>query len=256
MSNFKLKNVTIGSDLEMFLTKNGKICSAIGQLGGSKKEPKYIDNLCYIQEDNILAEANIPPVTTFEEFKNYINYIKDYLRHEKKYNLLFSSSEEIDDELLREPKAREFGCEKSLIVDYNEDGDEIPDLDFREDLERKSFSNIRVGGLHIHYGYDDNNDKVNREIVKLFDKNVTLSLLKHDNDKHQRRLFYGKAGEYRNKPYGVECRSLGSGLLKSNATLKLVWDGIQKTINDFNSGERVSHEEFEIIKDIINNHKN
>jgi hypothetical protein len=239
----------------MFLTKNGKIQSAIGQLGGTKKNPRSIGNLCYIQEDNILAEANIPPVTTFEEFKNYINYIKDHLRHEKGYNLLFSSSEVIPNELLREPKAMEFGCEKSLLVDYNEDGDEIPDLDFHKDLEIKSYSDIRVGGFHIHYGYDNPSPEVNRELIKLFDKNVTLALLKYDNDKNQRRLFYGKSGEYRNKPYGVEARSLGSGLLKSNATLKLVWDGIQKTISDFNSGDRVSTQEFEIIKEIINNNK-
>jgi hypothetical protein len=111
-------------------------------------------------------------------------------------------------------------------------------------------------GFHIHIGYKNPTQKISREIVKLFEKNVTLQLLKIDIDENNRREFYGKCGEYRIKPYGLECRSLGSALLKDENTLKLVWDGVQKTITEFNNGERVSTEEFEIIKDLINNYKN
>lgn len=110
-------------------------------------------------------------------------------------------------------------------------------------------------GFHIHIGYENPTQDISREIVKLFEKNVTLQLLKEDIDDHDRREFYGKCGEYRIKPYGLECRSVGSYFLKDESTIRKVWDGVQKTIVEFNNGERVSKQEFEIIKDIVDNYK-
>jgi len=254
---FKLQNITIGSDLEMFITdQDDNLQSAIGVFGGTKKEPKYIGELCYIQEDNILVEANIPPVDNFEDFYKYISYIKSYINDKhSEYKLKYSSSEIAPLELLFNEKAKEFGCEPVLIVDYNKDGDTIPFQEFELSVADKQFSNKRTGGFHLHIGYKNPSQKISREIVKLFEKNVTLPLLKEDIDEHNRREFYGKAGEYRIKPYGLECRSLGSAFLKDETTLRKVWNGVQKTITDFNNGERVSKQEFEIIKDIIDNYK-
>lgn len=255
--NFKLEEITIGSDLEMFITdQDNNLQSAIGVFGGTKTEPKYIGELCYIQEDNILVEANIPPVDNFNDFYKYISYIKSYINtNYPEYKLKYSSSEIASLDLLLNEKAREFGCEPVLIVDYNKKGDIIPDHDFEIGIADKQFSNKRTGGFHIHIGYKNPTQKISREIVKLFEKNVTLPLLKEDVDEHNRREFYGKAGEYRIKSYGLECRSLGSAFLKDETTLRKVWDGVQKTIQDFNNGERVSKQEFEIIKDIIDNYK-
>lgn len=255
--HFKLEDITIGSDLEMFVTDHdNNLQSAIGVFGGTKDEPKYIGELCYIQEDNILVEANIPPVTEFDDFYKYIQYIKSYINiNHSEYKLKYSSSEIAPMSLLFDDKAREFGCEPVLIVDYNKDGDIIPKMEFEEGIEIKRQSNKRTGGFHIHIGYKNPTQKISREFVKLFEKNITLQLLKEDVDDYNRREFYGKCGEYRIKPYGLECRSLGSAFLKDESTLKLVWDGVQKTIQDFNNGERVSKQEFEIIKDIIDNYK-
>lgn len=255
---FKLDNLTIGTDLELFLKnrETGELESAIGLFGGTKKEPKYIGNLCYIQEDNILVEANIPPVTSFDEFFKYISYIKHYItENHPNLELHYSSSEMATPFLLLEPKAREFGCEPVLIVDYNEEGDVVPDNDFEESILEKQNSNIRVGGFHIHFGYDNNSPEISREIVKLFEKNVTLKLMNEEYDPYNRRQFYGKAGEYRLKPYGLECRSLGSSLLKDEISLKKVWDCIQDTVTQFNQGERVGKQEFKIIKELINTNK-
>lgn len=256
--HFKLTNLTIGSDLEMFLKhkETDELISAINMFGGTKKDPKYIGNLCYIQEDNILVEANIPPVTTFNDFFKYISYIKHYITENyPEVKLHYSSSEEASLFLLADPKAREFGCDPVLIVDYNQDGDVIPDEDFENSILEKQNSNIRVGGFHIHFGYENPTPEISREIVKLFEKNVTLKLMNEEVDDYNRRQFYGKAGEYRIKPYGLECRSLGSSLLKDEESLKKVWNGIQETITQFNQGERVSKQEFKIIKELINTNK-
>jgi len=256
--HFKLQNVTIGSDLELFLKNKttGELESAIGVFGGTKKEPKYIGNLCYIQEDNILVEANIPPVTSFEDFFKYISYIKHYiLENYPHLDLHYSCSEIAPQRLLLNQKALEFGCDPVLIVDYNDEGDVIPDIDFEQSIVEKQFSTIRVGGFHIHFGYDNHSPEISREIVKLFEKNVTLKLMNEEYDPHNRRKFYGKSGEYRLKPYGLECRSLGSSLLKDELSLKKVWDCVQDTITQFNQGERVSKQEFKIIKELINTNK-
>lgn len=255
--HFKLEDITIGSDLEMFITdQDDNLESAIGIFGGTKTEPKYIGELCYIQEDNILVEANIPPVDNFDDFYKYISYIKSYINEtHPEYKLKYSSSETAPLNLLLNEKAREFGCEPVFIVDYNNDGDIIPEDDFNEGIEIKRQSNKRTGGYHIHIGYKNPTEKISREIVKLFEKNVTLQLLSEDIDDHNRREFYGKCGEYRIKPYGLECRSVGSYFLKDESTIRKVWDGVQKTITEFNNGERVSKQEFEIIKDIIDNYK-
>jgi hypothetical protein len=256
--HFKLQNVTIGTDLEMFLKdkSTGELASAIGVFGGTKSEPRSIGNLCYIQEDNILVEANIPPVTCFEDFFKYITYIKQYIADNyPQFDLHFSSSEIAPRELLYDQAARTFGCDPVLIVDYNEDGDVIPEHEFEEQRMAKEFDSLRTGGFHIHFGYDDPNSETNREIVKLFERNVTLPLLQYDNDQHDRRQSYGKSGEYREKSSGLECRSVGSYFLKDESTIKQVWDGVEQTINDFNNGDRVSKQEFEIIKEIIDTHK-
>ena len=256
--HFKLENITIGSDLEMFITDHDdNLQSAIGVFGGTKENPKYIGELCYIQEDNILVEANIPPVDNFDDFYKYISYIKSYINtNYPEYKLKYSSSEIAPMNLLLNEKAREFGCEAVLIVDYNKNGDVIPQNEFDEGIEIKRQSNKRTSGFHWHLGYKNHSRKINRELVKLFEKNVTLQLLKEDNDQYNRREFYGKCGEYREKPYGLEFRSVGGYFLKDESTMRKVWDGVQKTITEFNNGERVSTEEFEIIKDIINNYKN
>lgn len=145
--HFKLEKITIGSDLEMFITDHDdNLQSAIGVFGGTKKEPKYIGELCYIQEDNILVEANIPPVDNFEDFYKYISYIKSYINeNHSEYKLKYSSSEIAPLNLLLNEKAREFGCEPVLIVDYNKNGDVIPDNEFDEGIEIKRQSSKRTG---------------------------------------------------------------------------------------------------------------
>jgi len=59
-------------------------------------------------------------------------------------------------------------------------------------IEDKRQSNKRTGGFHIHIGYKNPTQKISRELVKLFEKNVTLQLLKEDVDDYNRREFYGK----------------------------------------------------------------
>ena len=59
---------SIGADPELFaIDKRGKPYSCIGLLGGSKDYPRYIEDIG-VQEDNVMAEFNIPPALSKEQF--------------------------------------------------------------------------------------------------------------------------------------------------------------------------------------------
>jgi hypothetical protein len=69
----------------------------------------------------------------------------------------------------------------------------------------------RVGSGHIHIGgIDDFNDVKRRAVVQWMDRFEGLSCaiqdLQEEGNPHRRR-FYGQAGRYRLKPYGVEWRT-------------------------------------------------
>ena len=175
--HFKLENITIGSDLEMFIknSETDELASAVGVFGGTKKEPKYIGELCYIQEDNILVEANIPPVTNFPDFYKYISYIKNYINtNYPQFTLHYSSSEIAPLNLLLNGKAREFGCDPVLIVDYNNNGDVIPDDEFDQ------FSpSLTFGNLHLHYIF------IGRHFLEMFDAKDMVCPQKHFRAQHE-----------------------------------------------------------------------
>ena len=69
-------NFTIGADPELFLADaRGKFISAVGLIGGTKKEPlqvpMYETGFC-VQEDNVAAEFNIPPTDNANTFAWHI----------------------------------------------------------------------------------------------------------------------------------------------------------------------------------------
>ena len=80
-----LSNVTIGSDPECFIINatTGSVVSSIGMIPGEKGNP-YVDPRMPkgfgLETDNVLAEFNIPPCKTKEQFIYSINYMKDFIR--------------------------------------------------------------------------------------------------------------------------------------------------------------------------------
>ena len=52
-----------------------------------------------------------------------------------------------------------------------------------------------------------------------------------------RRELYGRAGEFRMKSYGLECRQLGSFFLSDFRYIEWVWEGVEKCISQFEKGE-------------------
>tara|TARA_R110000772_G_scaffold62241_7_gene140036 strand:- start:3960 stop:4760 length:801 start_codon:yes stop_codon:yes gene_type:complete len=229
----KLKNVTIGSDPEIFLEDNkGNVASVIGLIGGTKKKPINIGNGCFLQEDNILAEGNIPPCKTKQEFLDSLNYLKDYIElvvSPLNLNLRFSSSERVDETILMEDGANVFGCASSFNF-ITEDISSLSEMP-------ENYLDMRSSGFHIHYGWDNPTYDQRMAVVLLHEIFVSLPRIVEDNDHHDRRAFYGKFGDSRLKEYGVEARSLGGYFMKDDDSINRVWDDVQKVIEFYNNNE-------------------
>jgi len=225
MNNIENKHkITLGADPEIFICNDKEIVSAEGLTeGGSKYSPKPISELGHaIQEDGIMFEYNIPACTTKEEWVNAHNFCKDYLEIlSSAHGFKFSKkvSDEINSKYLKTPQATTFGCEPDYNV-YLRSENESPDNN----------TNLRCAGGHVAIGYPNPNEKQTEEIVKMFDMFVVLPALFKDNDTRRREL-YGKAGSFRFKDFGVECRALSNFWIHSEETMNWVFNQTLKAVN-------------------------
>jgi hypothetical protein len=212
----------IGFDPEFFLRDKatGKLISAIGLVGGSKDNPKPIGNGCFVQEDNVAVEFNIPPVeyTNVEETSQivweYFQYVYDWVNKNvcepNGLEIAIIPSGYFEPDQLDNEAARTFGCDP----DYNAyTGAENP--------RPKGPEGLRTCGGHIHIGYDNPSPEFNREIVQNMDFLLGVQSVLLDKDTERRRL-YGKAGAYRNKDYGVEYRTVSNFWCKDLEGIKTV----------------------------------
>lgn len=234
----RISNITIGADPELFVIneQTGKVVSSVGLIPGEKGNPYCSNDMPKgfgLETDNILAEFNIPPVTSKEGFVNNIEYMKSYINgfvkeKNKNYGIKCSASEIVDASQLRSKQAKEFGCD----VDYNA---------YTEDANPKpkgEKTNLRSAGMHIHIGYKDNNIDTSLQLIKYLDAYLGIPSVIKDTDT-RRRTLYGKAGCFRLTEYGCEYRVLSSAMMKDVETLEFVWNQIQKAIRAYNLGTRL-----------------
>lgn len=245
-----IENVTIGADPELFLinSKTGEVVSSIGIIPGEKGKAYRSEDMPEgfgLEIDNILAEFNIPPVRTKDDFIQSIVYMKNYIKAFVKaknpnLDILCKASMNVNEDQLQSPEAKLFGCS----VDYNAYTEE-PNP--KPQGER---TNLRSAGFHIHIGYNNPNVDTSLLLIKYLDMYLGVpSVIKDDDTK--RRSLYGKAGCFRLTPYGLEYRVLSSYFLSTKATLAWVWNGIMKAIRAHNTGYPLANPEH--VQDTINN---
>lgn len=246
-----IKGITIGADPEMFIidtSDNNKVISSIGMIPGKKGEP-FIDKNWPdgfgLETDNILAEFNIPPCSTRVEFVSFINFMKDYVRNFVKniklsYDIQCVASRIVDADQLTTPESMEFGCDADYNV-YTECVNEKPTCDD---------ANLRSAGFHVHVGYDGFNTNTSLQIVKMLDLYLGIPSILVDPDT-KRRSLYGKAGNFRLQPWGVEYRVLSSFMMSNDDLISKVYNNTITAIASLNEFGPIDIDP-ELVQSIIN----
>lgn len=213
-----IKITGIGADPELFVTKGDKVVSAIGLVGGTKKVPVAMADGYFVQEDNVLAEFNIPPGATEVEFADNIRTGLNLLnvRLSPKYGVLVKAFHVMDKKELKHPKAKEFGCDPDIFAWDNVEHVANPPLD-----------GLRTSSGHFHFGYEGPTHAKNIQLAKAFDIFHGLPSVILDPDNRRREL-YGQAGAFRHKPYGLEYRTLSSFWIQDEILCRWVFRNAEK----------------------------
>ncbi len=212
-----------GADPELMLVSPaGELTSAIPLINGTKKKPLAVAGGA-VQRDNVMAEFNVTPSNTLEEFTDNIRQVLGELAKMVAPNrLTVRASGHYPATELDHEEARVFGCDP----DFNS-------WTMRMNLfdNTKAMDSLRSAGGHWHVGYKDEtkemltDDYGKAEVIKMLDifQGVPSILLDPDETAPLRRSLYGRAGAHRPKPYGVEYRALGNFWVQSPELVGLMY---------------------------------
>lgn len=197
-------NITLGTDMEFFVKKDGKIVPSQGIIPGTKQEPVQLTEHILMHRDNVLGEFTVKPATTPEEWVKNIKDAKKVVYEvcrDLNIEPVFMSHYNFDMADLLDPECLTFGCSPDYDATTNK-ANNPPDAWI--------IGGSRSAGGHIHIGYDNPTEEMNCRIVRFMDVLVGSLLRAKEGDLgNRRRELYGKAGCLRHKPYGVEYRTPG-----------------------------------------------
>ena len=238
--------ITVGADPELFLVNvEGKFISSIGIIGGSKKHPRDIGEGCAVQEDNVAVEFNIPPAKSIEDFIASTNYALEYLtKYVAERNLFLSvtASKSFTNDQLDTPQARRFGCDADFNA-WTKKQNSVP---------RAEDKNLRSCGGHAHLGFPNGINKI--QVVRWFAVTAVLPSVLEDQDTKRREL-YGKAGAFRGKSYGVECRALSNYWIQTKELMEKIYKRGILAVTLARAGHKLDEEEGKDIQHAINSNE-
>jgi hypothetical protein len=244
-------NYLIGADIECFLkNRNGEVISAEGLVKGTKHDPFFPDpalgEFFSTSLDNVLAEFTIAPAKQSDEFVNNINISKRLLMGTlpEEVSLFFYPDNLMDEKYLQTRNAKLFGCDVSYSV-WN--GKPIS-------INRDAYPTLRSAGFHVHIGYDEPSERTNELIIKTLDLFLGAPSVLIE-PKNLRKTLYGKPGEFRMKPYGVEYRTLSSFFAENDNLISWVYNNADKAMQFLNGLNNVEDNENDcrLIVDAIDN---
>lgn len=170
--------------------------------------------------DNVLVEASFPPCESKEQIVtmlgNVLGRIQERLDKLGNFKLVPQAAHIYDKDQLTDKTAWECGCTPNFDA-YGECMNPSPEFS----------SGLRSGSFHIHLGNKTLTDfDIRHQAIRLLDIFVGVPSIVFDKDKSSgaRRALYGKAGEFRPTPYGLEYRVLGNFALRSPKMTNLVFD--------------------------------
>lgn len=141
-------NPVIGADPEVFVyaSEMGKIVSSLDLVGGTKASPRPLETEgFFVQEDNVLAEYNIPVSKSKKEFVFNIHHGLELIKRTlpEGFIPLIKSSHRFDPAQLEDPRAFVMGCDPDFNA-WSNKRNPPPDLD--------KDPYLRSAGGHVHVG--------------------------------------------------------------------------------------------------------
>lgn len=218
-------SVSLGADVEVIIGEGDTPKSIVGIIGGSKHNPLPV-RFGNLQEDNVMAEFAIDPVFTLEDWIHSLNHVYHALLERiNPHNPLPIPSCNFPDSELQTPQAQEFGCDPDLDV-YT--------LDVVQ-MSPDQFQNLRTCGGHVHVGgiSDIGNDNTVK-LIRLLDIYLGVPSVLLDKDNNRRR-FYGQAGRFRVKPYGIEYRTLSNFWIQNDVLKEWVYNNTMKAVHEIDN---------------------
>ena len=226
----------IGSDPEFFFMENGKVLSSELVL------PKNGINTQYgkLTIDGVQAEIN-PIAETCREVHSHriaamIHEAKEQLK--KGQSISFDPLVPIELSVLDKlsDKAKYFGCTPS----YN-----AYDNDNKMSIDDSSKYPFRPAGGHIHLGHGNRDDYINifknvKVLIPMLDiivGNTCVLIDRHEGNK-ERRMCYGRAGEFRTPKHGIEYRTLSNFWLRAYPLMSLVFALARMAMDIINSSTK------------------
>jgi hypothetical protein len=229
----EFKNFQLGSDAEVFLMDNdGTPVPVCGLIGGTKESPLVPYEGYGLQEDNVMAEFNIPPASTKEEWcENIATGLQITQEFCNPYQLNICPSVEFPEEILMQNiQAMTFGC--SPFFDVWEKKNTT--------FKAKDVGNLRFAGGHIHISWENPTDMEQRiRVGRMCDLFLLIPSLSEDEDQI-RRDYYGRPGFIRPKVYGIEYRSLSNYWLTNPG---IIWDRVKGMFLALENGDDFTEQE-------------
>ena len=237
--------ITAGVDCEVFV-HNNQILIAMGGgvVPGTKAEPFPTGDGYFVQEDGASIEVNTPVlnvtaagvdengqslvVLVNEALERALDLLRSRVQNppegadssvlarlkllSKGVHMYTGADGDFSTEQLKlaGPSASTVGCDPDFSA-YSMGG-----LETNPVLNLKDIGNIRMAGGHIHIGYDEQESRVPNHILVQFMDLFCVRLGLVDRNSLRSR-HYGKLGNFRRKPYGIEYRTLTTNSLQSRA---------------------------------------
>lgn len=221
----------LGGDPEIFILKDDKIVDS------SILEGKDLDGYNKIVRDGYQGEIQVLPEECRETLASrYAQAIGRLYRSGLDFRL--GHGEWIPEEEFAslDDSCKSFGCKPSLNIYGNK----------KVDVDAKFYMFRPLGGhIHLELPASIRNSKGKiKQLVRLLDimvGSVCVAVDQNDNDNAvERRKNYGRAGEYRIKPYGLEYRTLSNFWLADNVLLSMVYGLARQAITIIEHSPKVT----------------
>jgi hypothetical protein len=237
-------SILVGADPELFVTNAGEVVSAHELVPGDKKNP-YKVHKGAVQVDGTALEFNIDPAATEDEFVTNVQTVMRQLRDmvPTNYEFLLEPSVLFSDSTWGTipESAKQLGCDPDYSAWF-----------MAMNMPPPVNKPMRTASGHVHLGVGKLDFDAAGALAREMDYYLGIFTLDYDKDE-SRRSMYGKAGAFREKPYGIEYRTPSNAWLRSESIMRRVYRHTHLCASNFlKSGSMMCDLYDGLAQDIIN----